>query len=93
MIFDFLIFGLAMYLTIPFAVGYFAKCYGLKFWPWFWFGCFLPGISHVVLYFKVSSRKGKNGLSRYEDSRMGFLIDKEMERPAPVRDNEKNTIQ
>jgi hypothetical protein len=81
MIFDFLLFGLAMYLTIPFAVGYFAKCYGLKFWPWFWFCFFLPGVAHITLYFKVSVKKPKEELSRYEDHRMGFLISKELDKP------------
>jgi hypothetical protein len=74
MIFDFLLFGLAMYLTIPFAVGYFAKCYGLKFWPWFWLCFFLPGLTHLILYFKVSSKNKRAALSRYEDHRMGFII-------------------
>jgi len=89
MIFDFLLFGLAMYLTIPFAVGYFAKCYGLKFWPWFWFGFFLPGMAHIFLYFKVSARSKTKALSRYEDARMGFLIEEELARPTKVNEKEK----
>jgi len=53
MIFDFLLIGIAFYLTIPGVAGYCAKSYGRSFWKWFLSGLIFPIITHLILYLLI----------------------------------------
>lgn len=85
MIVDFLLFGLIFYLSIPAVAGYVASSYGRSFWLWFTISCFLPVITHVILYAVLSldskPKRSKNGLSTIEDKKMNSLIGEAMESP------------
>lgn len=83
MIVDFLLFGLLFYLSIPAVAGYVAHSYGRSFWLWFGISCFLPVITHVILYVLLSydsrPKNSKSGLSTIEDKKMNTLIGEAME--------------
>jgi hypothetical protein len=37
-------------LIMPFIAGQMAKCFGRKFWPWFFIGIPLPFIANIILF-------------------------------------------
>lgn len=83
MILDIFLLIFLFYLSIPAVVGYFARCYGRSFWLWFAVTCFLPIISHVILYILVSRDSRKNlVLSAKEEAYVMREVEKALNRSA-----------
>ncbi|MEM7549655.1 MAG: hypothetical protein AAF363_08270 [Bacteroidota bacterium] len=77
MIFDFLLLGLAFYLSFPLVAGYFAHSYGRSFWLWFAIGCFLPVISYGILLLAIhldERKTKKDELSKGERAESERLV-------------------
>lgn len=78
MLLDLFLVVALFYFSIPAVVGYFAKCYGKKFWVWFIYGTFLPVIAHFhllfTLYLEEERVKKEFKMSLEEERHMHHLI-------------------
>ena len=83
MILDIFLLIFLFYLSIPTVVGYFAHCYGRSFWLWFGITCFLPILSHIVLYVLVNNDSKNNlVLSAKEEAYVMREVEKALNQPA-----------
>ena len=46
-----ILFGVGLFLSIPYITGRLAKRLGRKFWSWFFIGTILPVIATIILCF------------------------------------------
>ncbi len=72
-----------IYLTIPAVSGYCAVSYGKKFWPWFFYGLFFPGVAHfhlfILLHLEDKKAQKEFQMSREELKHMEKMVRETLE--------------